>query len=368
MQREVPSPLDLHAERSAARAKQYIFSRRSGDQWSDFLTRAGESDEWVTAFVVMHLLSGGVHARALRGCGAVLIARQRSSGGWGYNASFPEDADSTSWCTRAVQATVPEAAREVSAAGNYLLGHQRSGAFSTYRDTDILRSCLGLHSRESVSGWCEVPHACVTASAASALSAAAADSSHPAHLRCRAALELALGSLGDMQLTDGSWTSYWWRTPMYPTAVAIEVLAELGSDSDRARVSAGLEWIARGQRHEGAWDNGDDEGGAFATGLALRILATARRYPDACRRAAEWLYLHQRADGAWDARPILQIPPPWVTDPSSVSCWKRGGLGAPVYVADQNRLFTTSVVYAALRTHARNETSSDHPSRRRCYA
>jgi hypothetical protein len=135
---------------------------------------------------------------------------------------------------------------------------------------------------------------------------------------------------------------------MYPTVTAIDALLSGGDASDGDRIDTALEWVARSQSGDGSWDSGDGEGGAFVTGLALQALAGWRQYQPAWCRGVEWLQRCQRTDGAWDPCPMLQIPPPWVSDAATVDSWKRGGLGAPAQIADQHRLFTTSVCYAAL--------------------
>jgi squalene cyclase len=338
--------MNVEHGRTAGRAKTYVLDRCAGGLWADFLTRAGQSDEWVTAFVVLQLLRGGVRAEALRAPVARLLARQRSSGGWGYNALTPEDADSTAWCTRAVLAVIPEASDQLTAARTYLARHRRAAGYSTYDDPARLRGYLGMDADASLVGWCERSHTDVTASAAFAWVPRREDA--PADEWFGEALRFALDSLRAAQDADGSWAGYWWRTPMYTTTAAIHALMALGDESGGACIAAGLEWIARTQRDDGSWDGGDGEGAAFVTGLALQALASSPRHGAAWTRGAGWLLREQRADGAWDPCPILQIPPPWVSDPRMVDSWKRGGLGAPACVADQNRLFTTSVCYGAL--------------------
>jgi squalene-hopene/tetraprenyl-beta-curcumene cyclase len=321
------------SRRSASlRAKEYIFRQSADGMWRDFLTRAGESDEWATAFVSLYLLRGGTRQDELRTTAHQLILRQRPCGGWGYNPAVPADADSTACCTRAIRAILPDAPHEVAAACVYLEQHRRPTGYCTYRDSMLLRDYLAVDASLSVSGWCERAHACVTASTALALGGAA---------------DHGTGALRASQQTDGSWETYWWCTPMYPTVVAIDAFFQLGDARDRTRIDAALDWIVRSQRRDGSWDNGDGEGGAFVTGLALHALAFRPRDRDAWSRGIHWLRQCQRPDGAWDPCPILQIPPPWTCDPASVRGWKRGGLGAPARIADQRRLFTTAVCYAA---------------------
>jgi squalene cyclase len=315
-------------------AAEYLFCHAANDMWTDFLTRAGESDAWATAFVSLYLLRGGTRPEALRDAAHQLVARQGPCGGWGYNARVPADADSTACCVRAIHAILPAETAAIDAGRAYLSQHRRPTGYRTYSDAALIRAYVGVDAMVPMHGWCERAHACVTASAVLARAAPPSQ---------------AAPALRDMQRADGSWRAYWWCTAMYPTVLATEALHAGGTD-DRACVAAGLEWIARAQRRDGAWDGGDGddcEGGAFVTGLALLALGSRMQYHDAVARGIRWLRDHQRADGAWDPCPILQIPPPWVSDPASVPVWKRGGLGTPARIADQHRLFTTAVCYAA---------------------
>jgi squalene cyclase len=331
--------IPMHSHRLTSRlAQAYILGHCVDGLWSDFLTRAGESDEWTTAFVSLCLLRGGTSPCDLRASAARLLRRQRPCGGWGYNQAVPADADSTACCARAIRAIAPNTTHELTAARAYLSSHQRAAGFATYCDSASLRNYLGLDSSASLSGWCGQAHNCVTASIALAYGGAQTHS---------------VGALRTNQRGDGSWDTYWWRTPMYPTATAIDALVRSGDASDGAAVDAGVQWIARSQSDDGSWDGGDGEGGAFVTGLALQTLGPLAPYRSAWSRGVEWLRRRQRSDGAWDPCPILQIPPPWVSDAATVANWKRGGVGAPARIADQHRLFTTSVCYAARNTFSR---------------
>lgn len=341
--------LGPRASRAAAAARRYLVAHASHDRWLDFLTRAGQSDDWVTAFVIVQLARGGVPARELQRAVAGLRARQRPTGGWGYNASVPDDADATAWCIRAIHAVAQSTDDPLFAALPLLAQHRRSGGFSTYADDAALRRYLGAGNTVSLRGWCEQPHHGVTAAIALACRATGRQSHDRAErATCVSLRQDALAALRAGQSADGTWASYWWRTPMYATVIAIEALVTLGEPSDVARVAAASEWIASAQRSDGSWDGGDGAGGAFATGLALQALAGDPDRTHARVRGAAWLCRHQRPDGAWDPCPILQIPPPHVSNARRVGTWRRGCLGTGVQIADQNRLFATAVCHAAL--------------------
>src|SRR5258705_9261875 len=84
----------------------YVSENRSNDgMWRDFNTLAGESSEWVTAYILSHLLTIS-HSDSIDIAHKQMSLRQRKNGGWGYNNNVPSDADSTAWTILAF-ATLP---------------------------------------------------------------------------------------------------------------------------------------------------------------------------------------------------------------------------------------------------------------------
>lgn len=79
-----------------------LIAARRSEHWEDFALPVGCSDSWVTAYVLTSLaevLQAGLPAEPDVAAPALrwLLRQQAASGGWGYNAGVPPDADSTAW-------------------------------------------------------------------------------------------------------------------------------------------------------------------------------------------------------------------------------------------------------------------------------
>ena len=81
----------------------YLKSKVRTDHWEGFPTLAGESDIWVTGYILTHIQDIVFDSFPLREIQNYLIQSQHRSGGWSYSSSVPPDADSTSWCLMALE-------------------------------------------------------------------------------------------------------------------------------------------------------------------------------------------------------------------------------------------------------------------------
>jgi hypothetical protein len=316
-----PPSWDRSVAPALSRAIDFLLSRQAHTgRWSDFLLPAGPSDEWVTAFVGACLL-GAPAEKARRGAGqawAALLRRRADEPGWGYNRLTPADADSTAWALRlAAGLGVAEDGR-IAAARRFLEGHAAAGGgITTYAERDPIRRSTRLPEDASFAGW-QAPHACVTAAAAPLLGAAAID------------------YLGRQQGDAGSWQGYWWWDDEYTTALAVEVLPAARATS---------EWWAQTRLGEsGAVHGLDGAPSAWATAWCLRVLGggtTSGAY-EAQARAVGWLLYAQHQDGSWPASARLRVPMPGELD--------AAGQERTMTALDQNRVFTTAAVAAALAT------------------
>lgn len=272
--------------------------------WSDFWLPVGTSDEWVTAYVGICLDAASRCAappeptRAAAGAAARLAAawlldHRRPLRGWGYNGTVPPDADSTAHavsCIARAGLAVPEDA--VSRLQEYAVAGE---GFRTYR-------------------WADPDHRwtrpCPDVTAAVLLALRDVRALDEEGLRAMFAQTLA-----PAQAEDGLWHGYWWTTPGYATAMAVEV------------------WHAAG-RPPLARPVGDlPVSSAFDLGCA--VLAAARAGDPADAAAA--LAAAQNADGGWPAAPILLVPPPWES-------LRRG----TVVTGDARRLFVTATAVRAM--------------------
>lgn len=326
-----------------ARALDAVAARQHPDGlWRDFSTPAGASSEWVSAFVAHHI-RGASALQVLTQADVELCARQRADGGWGYRSIVPSDADSTAWALLCIGDRLPAPRRD--AARRFLLCHwtTQSGGFSTYRKDSPIAAFVGRQSPAAVSGW-TVPHGCVTASSIRALRAAKLPAAHRA-------LASAVVHLRRSRQENGLWRSYWWNGAAYPTLQALQALKACGKASGETATCAALVCL---QSKSGGWAwayGAACDDGAFETALAALVLLTSscRQFDAAIERAIKWLCDHQRVDGLWDARPILRIPPPGLSERELLG---RCIASEPPGYKDRNGVFTAAVAVACLRLYA----------------
>ena len=313
------------------RGARFLLANQGGDGfWRDFDTPAGEASVWPTAFVATALQSAGVGPEALERAAGALTAAQNDDGGWGYNEATPSDADSTAWALLFLARTGSHG-RACRRAVACLARHQRggSGGVATYAERGPIRRFMGVGWWMPFWGWCR-SHTEVTAVAGRALMAYLADGAGTA-------AEAAWRFVQSQQTASGCWTSYWWLSPHYTTAQAVELATARG---ERAVVDRAADWVLRGQA--------EAERSAFVSAMALSILVDADTDPGAIERVVEDVAGRQEADGGWPAGPILRIPVPAETDPAHVQRGRVVRFAGGMEVSDQHRLFTTAACVAAL--------------------
>jgi hypothetical protein len=336
--------------------------------WSDFMTLAGESVDWVTGYVG-YALAEGLTARggedapwpSLREMGARLLERQHRDGGWGYGSIVPSDADSTSWCLlflAEVQALDPP---RLERALSFLSRHQSplDGGFRTYSVPSEIGRFMRLEDGVSFDGWASSTP-CITAAVAHAVLKTTGSLSR---------VHEALDYVRATQTTQGYWNSYWWTDPLYSTVLCMRALdaaarlppgdrvpettAERAAERDGGALERASAWISSTQRADGAW-GAEDGGWPFSTALALSGLAM--RYPRdetidgdaAVQRGVDWLLATQLQDGSWEGRHILRIPHPSMKEPWTQTGWKVDGKAINAVIRDHRRFYTTATVVRAL--------------------
>jgi squalene cyclase len=298
--------------------------------WRDFETPAGEASSWPTAFIATALHAAAVGQDAQEGAAEALAATQNDDGGWGYNEDVPSDADSTAWALLFLSRMSREE-RACRRAVSCLLRHQReaNGGIATYAEPGPIRRFMGVGRWMPFGGWCR-PHTEVTAVAGRALMACSPDGRDPA-------ADSAWRFVRSRQNATGDWSSYWWTSPHYTTAQAVELAAARGEPDVIARAAV---WALRNQA--------DVASGAFATAMSLSILVRAGADAGALDRAVQDLVALQQADGGWPSEPIMRIPVPADKDPNGEDRWRVVRFGGGIDVTDQHRLFTSAACVAAL--------------------
>lgn len=316
--------------------KYLLDTRSSSGNWSDFDTLAGQSDEWVTAYIATHLagIRNTASTNAARLALRWLHRRRWFSTGWGYNSRVPVDVDSTAW-TLQLGARLGQTSRQLERALEFIeRSSLTNGALPTYPRSASIRRFTKLAAGVSFNGWCQA-HPCVTAVAAPLLRNGAA----------------ALDYLRKMQLADGSWTAYWWVDREYSTAAAVACLKSVGTLEDCDRIKRAATWAASRLSPNGAVVTRlHADGSPFATALCVAILRQGfgPSAVEARETAIAWLFKNQRHDGSWVPSAELRIPPPDNVDPDNIMHWSRYSRGAGAILNDQHRTFTTATVLAAL--------------------
>lgn len=291
----------------AAACAYLLGAQHPAGSWTDFWLPVGTSDAWVTAYtgLALHAVSAcprlarGLRAQALGAAGRAadwLLVHVRS-GGWGYNAATPIDADSTahavSLLARLGRPVPPQALTALHA-------HAVAGqGFCTY-------------------AWSHPDHAWtrpspdVTAAALRAL----ADVGELDREDLRRSWQ---ATVAVHQHPDGGWSSPWWTTPSYPTGLALEVWRQAGRPAlPRLPPTA------------------PNPPGSFDLAWTLHARALLGDRPGA-RRAAAALLGRQEADGGWPSLPVLRLPPA-----------RPGGAPGTLFGQDARRVFTTASAVRAL--------------------
>jgi squalene cyclase len=326
------------ADSAIAAAASYLSDARSPDGlWRDFETLAGESCDWVSGFVAYALGSAGLMRDVVGDATHALLRFQRPSGGWGYNAKVPPDADSTAWVALSMATTTVWKPSMVLRALTYLLRHKTDRGFATYAREDGIERFIGA-TADQTEGWRDT-HLCVTAVVTHALLLHG--------LAGDARVGPAIETVRHAQRDDGLWTSYWWPGSSYATAQSLRTLAAARAISDDLWRRA-ADGVIGQQRPDGGFADDAGESRPFATAMSLSALLTRpdRRCDAAIDAAAVWLLDAQRA-GRWASAPILRIPRPMISNPETET-FKADALGTGVLVRDQFGIFTTAAAVAAL--------------------
>lgn len=94
---------------SIAAGMNFLMSLRQDGRWTDFNWRVGNSDAWVTAYVLARLaeiplncMSYNLRQQLEESLDWLMQART-TGGAWGYNSQVEDDADSTAWAILALR-------------------------------------------------------------------------------------------------------------------------------------------------------------------------------------------------------------------------------------------------------------------------
>lgn len=319
------------------RGESFLLRAQAEDgHWTDFMSQqAGESTQWVTAYIGGTLSLREPERPFLGKARDWLLHTELKGGGWGYKTDFLPDADSTANAALFLSRNSSRSETPLQRLGHLLLSfwHEKTGGFTTFRP---LPFPLGLLYMSESSIWCK-PEVSISAMAGLTL------------------LSIDPGQYGDilrsvrvflLDARDGAgfWESCWWDGRIYGTWISCEFLAQHG---DVDEVEKSIWWLCSQITGEGGW--GDCYGGnadPFNTALALavfRLSGKVTNYSALIQKGIEWLLNAQNKDGSWMASAKVREPEPWNYRP-----WEAGKRQSTVTILDCNRLFTTATVLRAL--------------------
>ena len=297
---------DLSIQKSLKEGIRFLMTARLDGRWTDFELSVGTSNVWVTAYTLARLACVPPEHLPEDARAAIeesldwLASVQSSAGGWGYNLTVPDDADSTAWTILAFRRhgrCVPDEAerflddcREVG------------GWFATYPQNCSVR---GLWSRASPD---------VTATALKALE-------YP----WSSAMVTEFSAL---RTAEGFVPAYWWTSPLYTTERLLEAYPGWRTTSHFLSMSDRLDSYSTQN--------------TFDSALHCSILALLDR-PHAAQVATELCRQQQRSDGSWPPSALLRLP-----DRDEIAPWNE--IDAGRLFRDERAIFTTATVVAALGT------------------
>jgi prenyltransferase beta subunit/geranylgeranyl pyrophosphate synthase len=333
-----------NAEETISSCSAFLLSRfDESTHWSDFLTSAGESSDWVTGYVGSSLCKQDRDSPLLREAVKYLESNRFPTGGWGYSRWACVDADSTIACLRFLHrcAVDREKLRDDLAA---LMRNQKpNGGFSTYASPEEICHLIGAKNDEQLVGWCS-PHLCVTAVALQVLLELGFEKES---VEVQSAIDFILSR----QSSEGYWESYWWDGRIYSTAHSVKGLVHAGQTECKEAIEKGIQWLLAVQLQDGGWNNGNGgESKPFHTGLAVQALGAGLRanHRDALKKGFQWIIANQLSDGSWASCRVLRVPDANCLRPWEKKDWRKGHGGTGIIVEDHYRLFTTATVLDAL--------------------
>jgi|APTNR8051073442_1049403.scaffolds.fasta_scaffold02131_6 squalene-hopene/tetraprenyl-beta-curcumene cyclase len=306
--------------------------------FEDFMTSAGKSMTWATAYAGVNLVDiPEANNKILPLIKSSLI----NSGRGAYNETIIEDSDSLSFLIWFLKSSDTNPTNSIVTSWlNYM---DDNGGWSTYKNEILLRERLKLESDITLKGWIS-PVQCVSAVALNVLTLFP-ELSHQFHRTS----EFLLKRIDNEMF----WKSYWWSSDIYATSFTI--IAFTKNKNLERYAEAGCQWLVNTQNENGSWNTHNNQENAFYTALACNALMKYdyNKYTLPIKKAVFWLVNSQTDDGSWISGRILRIPATDVVEPEKVKKWRNSSFGVNIIVDDHNRIFTTTTVVNALNTYSR---------------
>ncbi len=323
----------------------YLLSCNVNGRWKGFTTLAGESDIWVTGFVLTHIINLCEQTNTISESQNFLLQSRHSSGGWSYSSHVPADADSTAWCLIALQSNNILAELEEEKAKTFLWSHFTGKGISTYRIDSGIREFISAPADEFIAGW-------TTAHPDVSIAAVLAD------LHNEKVPEI-LNWLIEQQENTGFIHSYWWRGPHYTTTLLLRALASNQYQLSKDHAELIRNSLVREQLADGGFGlDSSATQNPFTTALALESFThlSYLGYDEDRNLCGNALLCSQNQNGSWAGDYILRIPAPYVINPIEVASWNNADGGGNSLIEDKDGLFATAMACYALACWRNTDT------------
>jgi len=326
-------------------AESYLFQNLNEDKfWEDFVTTAGTSTLWTTAYVGLNLLEANLKRESLIPIAEKLKNIDASLAS--YNNSIFQDGDSTNFLVGFTNAFFEHTNN--SLIENWLQYQAPNGGWRTYNNAKSLAKRLEIKSEKDVKGWIS-PKPCVSAVAAYVLASMKGEETQES---LRKTLDYLITQID----RNGFIPAYWWTSPVYSTCYTIRAIKKINSSNYRKESTRLIQWLIKEQHIDGYWIDDFMEKSTYYTALALITLMEQDFdvYSNNIQKGIKWILKNQMEDGSWLPTKKLKIPAPNVENPLEVTTWRKSSLGTNIIVEDHNRVFTTSTVVNALKNYTKH--------------
>lgn len=315
----------------------YLLSHLHSGRWRGFPTLAGESDTWVTGFVMAHIQPICKTQVAFNDTKDFLLASRQPTHGWSYSAIVPSDADSTAWCMTALGQANGLTQDELEKSKTFLWSHFVNHGLSTYDINSGIGDFISAPNAEAIAGWC-TSHPDVS------IAAVLADVNHEK-------VPEILDWLQSLSTGEGFVDSYWWRGPFYTTTLMLRALHRRGEALPKEHAERLLKGLKGLQLDDGGFAHDKaSKLDPFSSALALEAFLYLKDIGGqneavACANA---LLKAQTDNGNWTGNFILRIPAPNVLNPKRVVAYDNPDLGGNSFIHDRDGIFATAMSCYAL--------------------
>jgi Prenyltransferase and squalene oxidase repeat len=335
------------ADDAIKRGITHLLSINANGRWKGFPTLAGESDIWVTGFVLAHIYKLSQQANVVKKSQDFLLQSRHSSGGWSYSARVPPDADSTAWCLIALQLSGAIRQPMLEEARTFIWSHFTGGGVSTYTGESGIREFISAPAGYPIHGWTG-PHPDVS------IAAVLADPQNEK-------VPEIINWLSGQQTKEGFINSYWWLSPYYTSTLLLRALSGIEKHLPEERAKMMAASMVRNQSADGGFTVRASTGvDAFTTALALESFTylSCLGYQQERNLCASALLNCQQPDGNWAGDFILRIPTPDVLNPFDITSWNSAGGGGNSLIEDKAGLFATAMACHALDCWRQTESGT----------